>query len=139
MAGTQTAIWHEFWDVLPNKKDVEEGKYKPVALLYKYGGSPPYLLDFHGTVGERHEENKEIAAHESVASIKEALRFSSAYDMNTANAFQGDVQTLCLQVVAVWTCISMISATGSLEAKPAKNVSAPVCPTIWAPSLASCM
>merc|ERR1712115_710480 len=55
------------------EKEDEEDKYEPKLLGYQFGGSPPYLLDFEGTVGERHEENKEIVEHESFESYKSLL------------------------------------------------------------------
>lgn len=71
-------IWHEFWDVLfeqdseyqvPCRPGVKAGGYQPVSLSYDKGCAPPYLLNFRGTIGERHAENKEIVSSESVQSV----------------------------------------------------------------------
>eukprot|EP01006_Ploeotia_vitrea_P040253 TRINITY_DN66415_c3_g3_i1.p1 TRINITY_DN66415_c3_g3~~TRINITY_DN66415_c3_g3_i1.p1 ORF type:complete len:1005 (+),score=605.70 TRINITY_DN66415_c3_g3_i1:224-3238(+) len=86
-------IWHEFWDVLirqdealriphdnerhPLKGDPEKDKYVPRFLDFQLGNTPAYLLDFQGTVGERHEENKEIASRESVQSYEKALEVAT--------------------------------------------------------------
>jgi len=53
--------------------DEKEEEYEPKNLGFQYGGSPPFLLDFENTVGERHAENKEIVEHESFASYKAML------------------------------------------------------------------
>jgi len=95
-------IWHEFWDTLiaqdkalriPLAKDQrtehedaeheeeadgdEEEEYEPKNLAFQYGGSPPFLLDFEGSVGERHAENKEIVEHESFVSFQSILAMAA--------------------------------------------------------------
>ena len=56
------------------KEDGDDGKeYDAKNLGYQYGGSPPFLLDFEGTIGERHAENKEIVANESFGSYQSIL------------------------------------------------------------------
>lgn len=72
-------IWHEFWDVLfqqdpeyrlPCKPTTKaDAEYQPIDLGYQYGNSPPYLLNFRGTIAERHAENKEIVSFESLESV----------------------------------------------------------------------
>jgi len=54
----------------PNRDDIE---YEPKHLGFQFGGSPPYLMDFEGTIGERHAENKEIIEHESFRSFQSML------------------------------------------------------------------
>jgi len=85
-------IWHEFWDTLiaqdeglriPNKySKAKDDKYKPKHLGYQYGRSPPFLLDFKGTVGERHAENLEIVANESFASYQSGLTVGTRADLD---------------------------------------------------------
>ena len=84
-------VWHEFWDTvmrqdkdfrIPNlnanndsdNDDEDAEKYEPKALGYQYGNSPPYLMDFKGTIGERHEEMKEIIEFESFPSYLKNLQ-----------------------------------------------------------------
>ncbi|CEP02441.1 hypothetical protein PBRA_009025 [Plasmodiophora brassicae] len=74
-------IWHEFWDVLFAQDeeyrvpmaDPTSKEYAPKHLDFKYGSSPPYLMGFAGTVGERHGENCEIAKYESLQSYRDAI------------------------------------------------------------------
>lgn len=75
-------IWHEFWDVLfqqdseyqvPCRPGLKAGDYQPVELSYEKGYTPPYLLNFRGTIGERHAENKEIVSFESAKSVSTKL------------------------------------------------------------------
>ena len=55
-----------------NKKN--KAKYKPKLLEFDRSGfTPSVLVNFEGTVGERHAENKEIATRESVASFRENI------------------------------------------------------------------
>eukprot|EP00484_Ammonia_sp_Unknown_P027936 CAMPEP_0197047768 /NCGR_PEP_ID=MMETSP1384-20130603/23220_1 /TAXON_ID=29189 /ORGANISM="Ammonia sp." /LENGTH=889 /DNA_ID=CAMNT_0042479767 /DNA_START=357 /DNA_END=3026 /DNA_ORIENTATION=+ len=104
-------IWHEFWDTIfsqdeefripadnakANKQNEEDGdgdgdgdekkdKYEPKILGYQYGGSPPYLLNFDGTVGERHAENKEIIEHESFHSYRDFLAVFASDESDEGN------------------------------------------------------
>ena len=98
-------VWHEFWDTLfrqdvdfripeensaenntdEQEKKEDDDKYEPKILGYQYGGSPPYLLGFEGTIGERHEENKEIIEHESFESYIEFLKIMVNKDTNDEN------------------------------------------------------
>jgi len=57
------------------RKD-DEVKYCSASLIYHHGG-PPCLLQFQGTVAERHEENKRIVASESEASFRAQLFLAS--------------------------------------------------------------
>lgn len=53
--------------------DPTSKEYAPKHLDFKYGSSPPYLMGFAGTVGERHGENCEIAKYESLQSYRDAI------------------------------------------------------------------
>jgi hypothetical protein len=86
------------------QEELEEAKkkpYKPVTLNYAFGGSPPYLLDFKGTVQERHEENKKIVSHESFPSYERSLFLFS--NINRANALdlQRKMQTLMVNLTGL--------------------------------------
>jgi hypothetical protein len=80
-------IWHEFWDVLfaqdhdlrlphDKREDPKEESYIPVKLDYQRGFTPPFLLNFRGTVQERHLENKLIASSESIESFDSAINYA---------------------------------------------------------------
>lgn len=132
-------VWHEFWDVIFTQdvdlripKDIEaskdEGpmckcldkdwvhnpnKYVAQTLGFSGGKVPPYLLNFQGTVQERHEENKRIAAMESFSSYERALMLTSTMQGPDAAALQADIRTCIASLVGVdvwWD--------GSVEGKP---------------------
>lgn len=117
-------IWHEFWDTIfsqdtkmripSENKDGEDYAAKQAA--YSSGRTPPYLLNFSGTVQERHEENKTIASHESVLSYENALLIYTKIPANQVPLLQGDIRTAILSLNGVdvwWAC----EAEGTPEGK----------------------
>ena len=59
--------------------------YEARHLAYQYGSTPPYLSRFQGTIGERHDENKEIVEHESFVPYQRMLMMSFIHDDDTEN------------------------------------------------------
>ena len=68
--------------------DDRDKNYTPIELGFQYGGSPPWLLGFNNTVGERHAENKEIIKNESYKSYKEMLNIIVNDDTQVLNAMK---------------------------------------------------
>jgi hypothetical protein len=118
-------VWHEFWDVLfsqdpdlrlphDEKARAEPGKYVPVPVEFHYGENPPYLLNFRGTVMERHLENKEIASFESVESYETALAYACAmHEEPRYDRLKNVVQTVVRSLVGM-----DVYWPGMVEAKP---------------------
>lgn len=61
---------------LESNVEQENEKYIPIELGFQYGGSPPYLVNFQKTIGERHAENKKIIEHESFEAYKNFLKLA---------------------------------------------------------------
>ena len=57
-----------------NENEISPDLFQGKSLSFQYGGTPPFLLNFDGTIEERHEENKEIIENESFTSFESFLQ-----------------------------------------------------------------